>query len=45
MGDFDAVPLQRIGTPDDTTDAVLARAGFIRRVHGQVIIQASGGLV
>ncbi len=40
----DATPLGRIGRPDDAAEVVLALAGSIRWVHGQVI-HASGGLV
>ena len=41
---IDATPLGRIGRPDDAAEVVLALAGPLRWVHGQVI-HASGGLV
>ncbi len=37
-------PMGRIGQPDDIADVVLALAGPLRWIHGQVI-HASGGLV
>lgn len=40
----DATPLGRIGRPDDAAEVVLALAGPVRWVHGQVI-HVSGGLV
>jgi 3-oxoacyl-[acyl-carrier protein] reductase len=39
-----STPLGRIGQPDDIADVVLALAGPLRWIHGQVI-HASGGLV
>lgn len=44
QGLVDAVPLERIGTPDDIAEVVLALAGPVRWVNGQTI-HASGGLI
>jgi len=44
QGLIDAVPLERIGTPDDIAEVVLALAGPIRWVNGQVI-HTNGGLI
>lgn len=41
---IDAVPLQRIGTPEDIAEIVLALAGPVRWVNGQ-IIHTNGGFI